>query len=574
MSPIILDLVGDGVQTLSAAESDARFDLDGDGLADDTSWISSNDAFLYLDRDGNGTMSGFEEISFVDDVENAATDLDGLAAFDSNGDGVLDAIDARFGEFGVWQDADGDGAVDEGETASLAQIGIASIDLTGTPVDGITQFGDVAIANSGSFTFSNGTRREFADAALTYFSAATNLPDFAPIEYDFDRKSRKYRLSIAGGAVSVVTRNSRSTIDPLAGQLGANTILTFKNRTYGMFAPVVLDLDGDGVELVRRKKSGAMFDYNGDGAADDTGWLKGDDGFLVIDRNNDGRITEASELSLASEHEDARSGLQGLARLDSNGDGAVDASDARFGELRVWQDRNGNGRTDAGELRTLGEAGIVSIRLDSVTANTDRVKLGRNAVVATTSYVRSDGTTGSAADVSLAYRPGDAPPESSAFDLGAGSFALSPDFFQPGGSRPAPAREDVSLDDVFDRLRIDDSAAVADLFDRFDAQAGSLNNRIDSALNVSSSFLQSRRSFDPASLYFSMNWATALAPQPEAARFGREELNASDAAPSTDAELARKLMMIRQDLSVFGANGSGEQERLHYENQEYLQLYA
>jgi Ca2+-binding RTX toxin-like protein len=175
-SPIILDLDGNGIETVSAASSDARFDLDGDGLADDTSWIGAGDAFLYLDRDANGTVSGVEEISFIDDVPDAATDLAGLRAFDSNSDGILDARDGRFADFGVWRDADGDGAVDEGETASLATVGIRSVNLTGTPVDAVTEFGEVAIANTGSFTLTNGTTRTFADAALTYFSAATNLP--------------------------------------------------------------------------------------------------------------------------------------------------------------------------------------------------------------------------------------------------------------------------------------------------------------------------------------------------------------------------------------------------------------
>ncbi|MEM7701534.1 MAG: calcium-binding protein [Pseudomonadota bacterium] len=167
-SPIILDLGGDGIQTLSAEESGARFDLDGDGMADDTSWIGVNDAFLYLDRDGNGTVSGVEEISFIDDLPNAATDLMGLTAFDSNGDGALDASDDRFANFGVWQDSNGDGVVDTGETFELTALGIASIDLTDAPVNGGTKFGDVVIANTGTFTYANGVSSEFADAALTY----------------------------------------------------------------------------------------------------------------------------------------------------------------------------------------------------------------------------------------------------------------------------------------------------------------------------------------------------------------------------------------------------------------------
>lgn len=175
-SPIILDLDGDGIETLSASQSRARFDLDGDGIGDDTSWIGSGDGFLFLDRDGNGTMSGAKEISFIDDVDGAPSDLAGLAAFDSNGDGVLDRSDARFSDFGVWRDADGDGLVDLGETATLAEVGIASLNLTGTAVNGVTALGEVAIIAKGTFTLTGGATGEFADAALTYYSAKTNLP--------------------------------------------------------------------------------------------------------------------------------------------------------------------------------------------------------------------------------------------------------------------------------------------------------------------------------------------------------------------------------------------------------------
>ncbi|WP_390588499.1 putative Ig domain-containing protein [Erythrobacter sp. MTPC3] len=692
-SPIILDLAGDGIETVSAADSDALFDLDGDGLADDTSWIGTGDAFLYVDRDGNGTMSGVEEISFIDDVENAATDLDGLAAFDSNGDGVLNSDDERFAEFGVWRDADGDGAVDAGETASLSQVDIASIDLTGTALDGVVEFGEVAIANTGTYTLTNGTTREFADAALTYFSASENVPELTATHYDFDRKSKKYRLSVADGTVTVAPKRARRGMDPLAGQLGANTILTFSNRTYGMFAPVALDLDGDGIELIKRKKSSAMFDYNGDGASDDTGWLKGDDGFLVIDRNNDGLITEASELSLASEDDEARSGLQGLDRLDSNRDGQVDANDARFGELRVWQDRNGNGRTDAGELRTLEEAGIVSIRLDAVTANQNRVKLGKNALVATTSFVRSNGMTGTAADVSLAYRPATAPATSAAFDVGTGSFGFPPDVFLPRGDFGTALRDEISLEDVFDRLRDRNVDAATDLFDRFGMNENQRSDRILRTLTVpvveEAAPERPRSWFDPASAYFTMFWPPEIAPvfdqafadssldlrlnaafegmsdtsseteepkgqhmrvmpdervllgevveapveaeaqseeagadsngqsapsnpprlaiedqedwggplrvdfaqltgsgatpepldilvamRPEAANDTEQGGTSASVPASTDAELARKLMMIRQDMSTFGVQGAGAEERLHYENQDYLHFYA
>ena len=511
-SPIILDLDGDGVRTVSAATSDARFDLDGDGLADDTSWISAGDAFLYLDRDGNGTMSGVEEISFVDDIPNAATDLAGLAAFDTNNDRVLDARDARFADFGVWRDADGDGAVDEGETASLAAVGIRSINLVGTPVNNVTEFGEVAIANTGTFTLTNGTTRSFADAALTYFSAATNLPSLAATAYDFDRKASKFRISAAGGALTVTPRRAQNGRDPLAGQLGANTVLTFGSKTYGMFAPVVLDLDGDGIELVSRKKSRASFDYAGDGAADDTGWIGRDDGFLVIDRNNDGLITEAAELSLASEDEEARSGLQGLARLDSNGDGVVDSNDARFGELRVWRDSNGNGRSDAGELLTLEQAGVVAIRLNAVTPTQNTVKLDRNIIAATASFVRTNGTTSTVADVSLAYRPVSAPTAPvAAFDLAERFADFGPDLFLAPREIELQSRFDFlpSVNELATMLGRADAADVTDIFDRVSAAAAPAAASFAQQVTVASQVPQASplppRVFDPSSLYFMMH---------------------------------------------------------------------
>lgn len=643
-SPIILDLDGNGVQTLSAADSDARFDLDGDGLADDTSWISAGDAFLYLDRDGNGTMSGVEEISFVDDVPNARTDLAGLAAFDSNNERILDARDARFADFGVWRDADGDGAVDEGETASLAAVGIRSISLVGTPVNNVTEFGEVAIANTGSFTLTNGTTRSFADAALTYFSAATNLPSLGVNQYDFDRKASKFRISAAGGALTVGSRNARSGIDPLAGQLGANTILTFRDGDYGMLAPVVLDLDGDGVELVSRKKSRASFDYGGDGAADDTGWIGRDDGFLVIDRNNDGLITEAAELSLASEDEEARGGLQGLARLDSNGDRVVDSNDARFGELRVWRDRNGDGRTDAGELLTLEQAGVVAIRLNNVTPTQQSVKLDRNVIAATASFVRTNGTTSTVADVSLAYRPVSAPTAPvAAFDLSERFAGFGRDLFLTPREIDRQSRFDQlpSVNEMAALLGRADAETVSDIFDRVSASATPPEVRLKRQTTIASQATEAAplqpRVFDASSLYFAMydslrlnTWqgeasepaeagvlaagpsealasaeaaiAPAIARQEERPRLdpAQHELwggplrvsftpspdNDDGAGPTieapasealhepVDAEIARKLAMIRQDLSTFGATGVGEIERLRQLPAQTMDIFA
>ncbi|QZH76686.1 MAG: hypothetical protein JY451_10940 [Erythrobacter sp.] len=172
-APIVLDLDRNGIVTSTTSTTTAAFDFDGDGRADRTAWIGAGDAFLFIDRDGDGTVSDAGELSFLADSPGALTDLAGLRSFDSSGDGVLDTADHGFGAFGVWQDADSDGVVDEDEVSSLVAAGIAAIGLSATLPDANNGIDGVTIVQQGSFTFTDGTSATFYDAALAY------VPTFA-----------------------------------------------------------------------------------------------------------------------------------------------------------------------------------------------------------------------------------------------------------------------------------------------------------------------------------------------------------------------------------------------------------
>jgi hypothetical protein len=101
--------------------------------------------------------------------------------------------------------------------------------------------------------------------------------------------------------------------------------------------PLIIDLDGDGIELTALGVAGeagasnVFFDYDGDGFAERTGWVKPDDGILVYDRNGNGQVDDAGEL-FGSPNQD---GYAVLETLDSNGDGAIDAADAAFADLEA-----------------------------------------------------------------------------------------------------------------------------------------------------------------------------------------------------------------------------------------------
>ena len=163
--PIVLDLDGDGVELVALDDSTAFYDINGDGYRERMAWASADDGFLAYDKDGDGAISAHDELSFVSYVEGAQTDLEGLAHFDTNDDGVLDAQDAEWSKFRVWQDLDQDGVSDPGELRTLDEAGITEISLTSDGIEqtvaGNTVFGE------GSYTDGDGSR-SFFDAALQY----------------------------------------------------------------------------------------------------------------------------------------------------------------------------------------------------------------------------------------------------------------------------------------------------------------------------------------------------------------------------------------------------------------------
>jgi len=127
----------------------------------------------------------------------------------------------------------------------------------------------------------------------------------------------------------------------------------------------VIDLDGDGIKLVNINQSNAMFDLTGSGFANKTGWISSGDAFLVWDRNNNGRIDDISEMFGNAN----QSGFKALALYDTNRDGKIDAFDDVFKNLKLWVDRNGDGRTDEGELLSLSDVGIKAIYLNTTKTN-------------------------------------------------------------------------------------------------------------------------------------------------------------------------------------------------------------
>ncbi|MEJ7700080.1 MAG: hypothetical protein WKF71_10610 [Pyrinomonadaceae bacterium] len=136
-------------------------------------------------------------------------------------------------------------------------------------------------------------------------------------------------------------------------------------------SPIVIDTLGNGFDLTSAE-DGVEFDIAGIGRAIQVSWTQGDEAWLTLDRNGNGNIDSGKELFGAVTSQPAsteRNGFLALAEYDKpvnggNADSRITNQDSIFNSLRLWQDTNHNGISEANELFTLPALNIAELELD------------------------------------------------------------------------------------------------------------------------------------------------------------------------------------------------------------------
>lgn len=142
------------------------------------------------------------------------------------------------------------------------------------------------------------------------------------------------------------------------------------------WTPVLIDVLGNGFDLTNLE-NGIRFRPEPGAETIKTSWTTAgnDDAWLVLDRNGNGSIDDATELfgcaTLQPDPEPGRigNGFIALAEFDKvsnggNGDGLISKDDDVFNRLRLWRDSNHDGRSRNSELFRLRDLGLRKIDLD------------------------------------------------------------------------------------------------------------------------------------------------------------------------------------------------------------------
>lgn len=166
------------------------------------------------------------------------------------------------------------------------------------------------------------------------------------------------------------------------------TNMTLRTGDAAKTDPLILNFADNAAEL---SSTTFQFDIDANGSLDQIATLKSNSGMLALDKNQDGKINDGSELFGPI----TGNGFAELAAYDEDKNQFIDAADSIYKQLRIWQ-RHVDGSQ---QLLALGDKNIGAIYLGHVTTPFQLKTEGDNRslgeVVSSGIYLHENGQVGS-----------------------------------------------------------------------------------------------------------------------------------------------------------------------------------
>ncbi|MCI0699825.1 MAG: tetratricopeptide repeat protein, partial [Planctomycetia bacterium] len=213
------------------------------------------------------------------------------------------------------------------------------------------------------------------------------------IEKAWEKEKDLKALGLGG---HTITAEGASYLIPLLDkEKDKDEIATLKERADKLkklprpITPIAIPLrDGLTANDIENRSASVAFDADGTGLQKKWTWINSNAAWLVHDPKQSGKVTSALQMfGNVTFWLFWDTGYEAMAALDDDRDGVL--SGKELAGLALWQDANGNGISEPGEVKSLSEYGIVSLscKFERDAKHPDCIAYSKNGVTF------KDGTT-------------------------------------------------------------------------------------------------------------------------------------------------------------------------------------
>ncbi|SFH72738.1 hypothetical protein SAMN04487830_106108 [Pseudobutyrivibrio sp. OR37] len=239
-----------------------------------------------------------------------------------------------------------------------------------------------------------GEDKSFSDFLQDFFGENSGTMTTTSVSYE-RTESQSVSFSSKGTAVTADGRRLSFDYGFEMSESFSETFESISSAFTRFIDPLVINLKDSPASIANQT---FLFDLDGDGNKDEINQLSVGQGFLALDKNEDGEINDGTELFGAKTGD----GFSELAVFDEDCNGWIDENDPIFEKLRVW---SMNEKGDM-ELYTLKQSDVGAIflgRVGTEYVNHDDENKARAAIRQSGIYLHeSDGHAGGIQHVDFA----------------------------------------------------------------------------------------------------------------------------------------------------------------------------